>query len=448
MFNPDAEAMPPILDWSAAAVMRAGDGRGGDRNGISRYAFGGAMILAALCAASGCAPGARLAAEMAQNAPQPAAHDAAQPIAMVGALTRDLHTVDDLLAALGPRRAYVIGEAHDNYAHHLAQRDVIQALQADGAPLAIGVEFIQRPFQSVLDDYVAQRIDEAEMLKRSDYFNRWGFDFRLYRPIFRYAREQGLPLIALHAATALSVAVRTQDYEQLPEAQRARLPAFKVAPSASYRQRLRDVFARHPQRVRGIDAARQAARFAGFVRVQQLWDAVMAETAANYLKRHPGHRIVVLAGQGHVSWPGAIVDRMRARLPAAAAGHSPVVGIELHQSPIAQSGHADALLMPAPVTLPSAGRLGIYMAQTDLGVRIEALPVDSAAAAAGLRQGDILHALNGQRIAAMADVRIVLLDKRPGDVVRLAVRRAGQARTVHVTLAASDALTAAPESAP
>ena len=88
------------------------------------------------------------------------------------------------------------------------------------------------------------------------------------------------------------------------------------------------------------------------------------------------------------------------------------------------------------------------MAQTDLGVRIEALPVDSAAAAAGLRHGDILHALNGQRIAAMADVRILLLDKRPGDVVRLAVRRAGQARTVHVTLAASDALTAAPESAP
>lgn len=409
--------------------------------GRHRHAPGIAVSLGALFALAGCAPFTDVAlnrpAAARHAAPMPAPiaeRAAAEPITLVGALTRDLHTVDALLAELGPRRAYVIGEIHDNYAHHLAQRDVIQALQADGAPLAIGIEWIQRPFQAVLDDYIAQRIDEATLLRRTEYFNRWGFDFRLYRPIFRYAREQGLPLIALNAAKALSTAVRTQPYQQLPEAQRAQLPEFKITAPESYRQRLHDAFAEHPEQFRGADAAQQAARFEGFVRVQQLWDATMAETAVNYLNRHPDHRIVVLAGHGHVSWPGAIADRMKARLPASDTAPSPVASIALRQSPAHHHGHADALLMPPARTLPDAGRLGVRPMQTDHGVRIQDLSENGAAAQAGLRAGDILLTLDGKRVDNVADVFILLLDKRPGDTVRITLRRAGEVRTRQVTL--------------
>ena len=239
---------------------------------------------------------------------------------------------------------------------------------------------------------------------------------------------------ALNAAQALSAAVSKQPYEQLPEAQRAQLPEFRIEVPASYRQRLQDAFAKHPKPWRGTGGAQQADRFEGFMRVQQLWDATMAETAVDYLNRHPDHRIVVLAGHGHVSWPGAIADRMKARLPATGPAHSPVASIELRQSPAHPSGYADALLMPASRALPNAGRLGVRLAQTDHGVRIQALSAGGAAAHAGLRAGDRLLALDGKQVDTVADVLILLLDKRPGDNVRIALRQADAVRTRQVTL--------------
>ena len=59
---------------------------------------------------------------------------------------------------------------------------------ADGHPrLAIGLEMFQRPFQPHLDDYVAGRIGIDELLARTEYFDRWRYDARLYAPIFEFA---------------------------------------------------------------------------------------------------------------------------------------------------------------------------------------------------------------------------------------------------------------------
>jgi len=58
----------------------------------------------------------------------------------------------------------------------------------------------------------------------------------------------------------------------------------------------------------------------------------------------------------------------------------------------------------------------------------------SAAAQAGLRDGDIITAINGQQLDANTSLRQLLLQHRPGDTVTLTLLRDGQEQQVDVTL--------------
>ena len=100
--------------------------------------------------------------------------------------------LDALVTKLTDRRVIFVGESHDRYEDHLNQLAVIRGLHEQDVDLAIGMEMFQQPFQPALDAYIAGEINEEEMLRRTDYFERWRFDYRLYRPILRYAREQAV----------------------------------------------------------------------------------------------------------------------------------------------------------------------------------------------------------------------------------------------------------------
>src|SRR5690242_18255146 len=109
---------------------------------------------------------------------------------------RDIASV---VADIDTARAVFIGESHDRYDQHLSELEIIRRLyERNPDRWAIGVEFIQRPFQADLDAYIAGGIDEREFLEKTQYFDRWGFDFRLYNPIFHFAREHAIPMVALN----------------------------------------------------------------------------------------------------------------------------------------------------------------------------------------------------------------------------------------------------------
>jgi 2-alkenal reductase len=59
---------------------------------------------------------------------------------------------------------------------------------------------------------------------------------------------------------------------------------------------------------------------------------------------------------------------------------------------------------------------------------------NTAAAQAGLREGDIILAVNDQRLDGTVSLRQLLLQYRPGDTVELTILRDGQEQRVSVTL--------------
>ena len=322
--------------------------------------------------------------------------------------TSALLDLDAVAARLAGRQVVFVGESHNRYEHHLNQLEIIRRLHAVHPDLAIGMEFFQRPFQLYLDQYVAGTLDEKEMLKKTEYYRRWRFDYRLYRPILRYAREHGIPLLALNVPEELSRRVGAVGLSGLSADERARLPAEIDRSDSAYQARLRAVFNHHPAGGRDFER---------FVEAQLVWDEGMAETAAEYLRAHPGHHLVVLAGSGHIAYGSGIPQRLERR-----AGSSAFIvlnGLELDWGPAI----ADFLLLPESRELPPAGRLGVFLDDQEGGVAVVSFDQDSAAQTAGLKVGDRIVSVDGEAVASVADLKIALLDRDPGAEVAVQVRR-------------------------
>jgi uncharacterized iron-regulated protein len=384
------------------------------RSGIVRETV--AALLIGLALLGGCASQGPI------QHPRGADAGAARHTEQVDSKVLDLHHLTDLdaiMPALARQRVVCVGELHDRYSHHLNQLEIIRRLHQVHPDLVIGMEYFQTPFQPYLDAYVAGDLDERAFLDKTEYYQRWKFDYRLYRPILDYAREHRIPLIALNIPREITEKVSRSGISGLTQAEAAMIPQELDRSDARYRQRIKEIFAQHPNG--------DHKGFEHFFEAQLLWDEGMADTAARYLKEHPQAHMVILAGSGHLIYGSGIPLRLARRLGTT---HIPVVLNGINAT--LERDMADYILLSRPVELPPPGRLGIYMKDAEGGgAAVSAFSKDSAAQAEGMEQGDRILAIDGARIRAAADVRLALLDKSPGESVRLEVQRATQAGGAH-----------------
>lgn len=341
---------------------------------------------------------------------------AAATVQMVDPPTVDLKATVPLSAvvdSLADYRVVYVGEVHTAYEDHLVQLSVLRRLHHQDPNLAIGVEWFQQPYQEHLDAYIRGDIDEGEMLARTEYFSRWSFDYRLYRPILRFARDHGIPVVALNAPAELTRAVGETGRAGVSEELRPLLPLSYGPAGIEYEARLRQVYEAHPERADG-------GGFERFVEVQLTWDESMAERVADYLANHPARRMVVFAGRGHIGHGAGIPGRVARR-----SGIEGSIVLVAHGDG-EDRGIGDYLVLASPRELPEAGLMGVIL-DTDGkgGVRVEALSPSGAAEGAGVEEDDILVAIDGRPVRHYADVKLALLDKAPGERMRLSIRRPG-----------------------
>lgn len=347
-------------------------------------------------------------ATMAQPAEQQ--HQASSHDAPTGALDlRQSTNLEGILPELARARVVFVGERHDSYAHHLAQLDIIKRLHQLNPQIAIGMEMFQQPYQSFLDDYVAGGISEKEMLQGTEWYERWRHDYRLYQPVLQFAREQKIPVVALNLQRELTEKVAEFGVAGLSEQDQARLPRNIDKSDQAYESRLRQIFNHHPQR--------EGREFDHFLEVQLLWDEGMAQQVSDYLKANPDRQMIVLAGSGHLMYGSGIPNRVEREL-----GAEQFIVLPYDDLPV-KPGITDFLIYPAMAGLPPRGLMGVMMEPLDNGVRIEQVVPEGAAEAAGIKKGDLLQQIDQQQIGSSADVRLYMLDKQPGDRVKLTVLR-------------------------
>lgn len=314
---------------------------------------------------------------------------------------RAMPALERIIPRLDRTRVVFVGETHDRLDHHLNQLEVIRGLHARRRAIAIGMEQFQQPFQGVLDDYVAGRISEREMLEGTEYFERWRFDYRLYRPILQYAREHGIPVVALNVPAEITTKIGREGLGGLSEAERAQVPADIDRHDEAYHARLRTIFEQHPRN------GEQA--FERWLEVQLTWDEGMAERAARYLNENPRRTLVVLAGSGHLAYRSGIPNRVARRTGVSGMVLLPVDGVALEPEV------ADFLLTSQARSLPPSGRLGIGIDAQEGRVRVASVEPNSGAEEAGVREGDEIVAIDGHPVARFSDVRLALWERSAGE---------------------------------
>ena len=328
-------------------------------------------------------------------------------------------TLGQILDTLQTRRVIFVGEKHDRYAHHMNQLEIIRHLHAAGAKVAVGMEMFHQPFQPAIDGYLAGRIDEREFLAKSRYFHEWRYDFGLYKPIVDFIKQNNIPLLALNIPGEVSRQVARQGLASLGAAQKAWVPGDLDFSNTVYRNELKAVFGQHGSQT-GID------NFDYFLQAQILWDESMAARAARFLATHPGHTLVILAGNGHIRFGHGIPQRLFRR-----SGEPHFIIVQDEEM---QAGVADHVLLTAAVNGRSAPKLGVMVEEKEGALTIAGISSKSPAEKAGLEKGDIVRALDGHPVNGLADLKLALYYCRPDQATTIQVMRGEQLLEKGITL--------------
>lgn len=220
-------------------------------------------------------------------------------------------SLGDLIERLLAADLICIGETHDSELCHRVQLQIIKGLFACDERLGVGMEMFQRPFQNEIDRYFRGEITEEEFLKVTDYRQRWGFEWSLYRPIMEFCRKNGVPLAALNAPRELTRRISSAGYASLSDDEKNQLGSvdFHVKDH-------RDYWYERLARMHGQSKATPEQKERSY-QVMTVWDEYMATSAAHFQIARNLRRMVVLAGSGHIERgfgiPARAVKRTRGK---------------------------------------------------------------------------------------------------------------------------------------
>jgi uncharacterized iron-regulated protein len=362
----------------------------------------GSPLLAALWVQGSCA--------LASSPPPPPGADCARAEAAARAQDTILEQGSDRLEVV------LLGEIHTSAADHAWQLATVERLARRGRPLALGLEMVPAARQESLSRFASGQLDEAAFLAAVDWPAIWGHDPELYLPLLRWARRQGVPLLALNVEPSVVRRVRRDGLAAVPPAEREGI-GTPVPAGAAYRERLRVAWQAH-RPLSDRPGPQDDADVERFIASQLLRDRGMAERLVAARRRDPDRLVVVLLGRGHWEEEDGVPAQLRQLgLGAVAALERPV--------------------LPEECAPPPAGiRLGAFLESVDGAVWVRRVATGSAAAAGGLRPGDRLLAVNDEPVIRAGQV-IRRVGAQPAGVpLRLTVARSGRTLRLELRLPA------------
>jgi uncharacterized iron-regulated protein len=352
------------------------------------------------------------------QAPRPAGVDCLPVGSWVIPETRESLATAGLLDRIAEKRVVLLGESHDRADHHAWQLDTIAALHGRRGPLVLAFEMFPRSSQPALDRWVAGEIDEREFFAASNWSTVWRFPVDLYAPLFRFARRNRLPMLALNVDRALVSRVANHGWETVPEAEREGV-STPAPPVPEYERFLEEVYEAHLDEDEDADPA--ALR--GFISAQLAWDRAFAEPIHRALQERPGATVVGIIGSGHLEHGYGVSHQL------AALGTDDVAVLlpwDRERSCDEMTPDvADAVFgLEAPTQAAARPMLGVGIGSAEGGgVVILQIAENSVGAAAGLVEGDVVVEAAGSPIATPADLKGIVGRQSPGTWLPMKVRR-------------------------
>jgi len=204
---------------------------------------------------------------------------------------------DVMLDDLRKVQVIFVGELHDNLGHHQAQLSIINALDNDARPLAIGLEMFRRDSQEDLDVWTSGKTSLAEFMEV--YRENWAM-WPAYSRIFMHARNEKLKMVGLNIPRTITRKVARNGYKSLSSQERLLLGNVQCKVSQVYGAYIRQALGGH---------GGHGDQYLYFCEAQLLWDTMMARNLVDFLRENPDYQVVVMAGSGH-AWKFGIPRQM------------------------------------------------------------------------------------------------------------------------------------------
>jgi uncharacterized iron-regulated protein len=207
---------------------------------------------------------------------------------------------------LAANRVILLGEQHATPAHHAWHAATVARLLDAGKPVVIGIEYLPRSMQPVLDEWVAGKLTPEEFFAKSRWAELWRHDFAAYRPLLDLARDRKVPMVALNIERDFIRSVSKLGFDGAAAAWPGGAPVGKpAAADQAYLDSLENVFRQHAR-----EASPEAV--ARFVEAQTVWDRAFAEGLQGALKANPGAVAAGVMGQGHVEFGHGAAHQLKA----------------------------------------------------------------------------------------------------------------------------------------
>ncbi|EOV1170975.1 ChaN family lipoprotein [Vibrio fluvialis] len=192
--------------------------------------------------------------------------------------TQDIRDADVIL----------IGEWHTHAGIHRFQTELLQELSESERPVALSMEQFSRPDQALVDAYLRGEIGEQYLIQQTSAWPNYESD---YRPLIELAKQQKIIVIAANAPKSVVRCIGRYGaayLEQLTPDERLQVAAQINTQDSVYKQQfMASMHHGTPQQTENQFAA------------QVTWDETMAESIVNYLTKHPGARVMHIAGLFH-----------------------------------------------------------------------------------------------------------------------------------------------------
>ena len=332
---------------------------------------------------------------------------------------------DQMQNVISSSRVIYIGETHDNTEAHRVQLEIIGDLtRRFPEKISVGMEMFRRSAQQDLDRWSKGELslDHFKKLFRKN----WGNGYPLYKPIFDFINKNHIPLIGLKPSKKTENLFRNNEQ---PSDQN-NLPKIDFD-DRYHRPFSMSVFGGHQAMEKPY-------------RMLLLWEETMAQTVADFLMdpSNINSKLVVLAGGFHVQYGFGIPKRAFRRV---SHSYSIILPTVTELPPELEDREMDVKHVSIPLysgdyawkvqyeVLPdNKVKLGVILENSENAVQIKSVAANSNAERAGLKNGDLLLAINGIKLIDIEDLTDTLRKLEIGDRARMIVKRGSEEIAVEI----------------
>lgn len=196
--------------------------------------------------------------------------------------------IDDIISDMDKADVLFYGEDHNDSVGHYLEAEIFKKLSEKYPQrTALTMEMFHTDIQPIVDEYLAGLISEKNFIKEG---RAWP-NYKDYRPLIEYAKENKIEVIGANAATRYSNAVTKDGLEALkkfPKSSASFLPPLPIdTATGRYNEKFAETMGGHSMGPMKI------------YQTQNLWDATMAWSISKFIKQHKGIKVLQLNGRFH-----------------------------------------------------------------------------------------------------------------------------------------------------